>query len=389
MKKKKIIILGSTGSIGKKTINILKQNKKEFNIELLSTNKNISEVIKQAKIFNVKNIIINDYHKFKEAKNKFRNLKINFYNSFKDLKKILKKNFFFYSMVSIVGLNGLYPTLKLIKHSKNIAIVNKESLICAWDIIQKMLKKYKTNFIPIDSEHFSIFELIKNDKLNNIEKVFITASGGPFLNYSKKKLLNVSIKETLNHPNWKMGKKISIDSATMMNKVFEVIEAKNIFQIDYKKIFILIHPKSYIHAIIKFYNGQIKLLAHEADMKIPIHNSLFPNNKKKIVTHDINLKLLNNLNLNYINKKKFPLTNILRNLPKKNSLFETALVTINDYYVEKFLNKTINFSLLVKLIYNNATNNEFAKYKLIYPKNIKDINKTIKEVSLKLDSKGI
>jgi 1-deoxy-D-xylulose-5-phosphate reductoisomerase len=388
--KKKIIILGSTGSVGKKTIKILRRDKEKFKIKLLSTNTNILTVIKQAKEFKVKNIIINDYNKFIEAKKKFKSLNINFYNSFFDFKKILKNEIIYYTMVSIVGLNGLHPTLELIKYSKNIAIVNKESLICAWSLINRQLKRYKTNFIPIDSEHFSILELIKNEKLNNIEKVFITASGGPFLNYSKKELSKVSVKQTLNHPTWKMGKKISIDSATMMNKVFEVIEAKNIFNINYKKISILIHPKSYIHSIIKFYNGQIKLLAHEADMKIPIHNSLYPSNVlKKIRTKKINLNLLNNLNLIFVSKKKFQVTKILDHMPKKNSLFETALVTINDYYVEKFLNKKINFSLLTKLIYKSSFDKDFTKYKSLYPKNIKIINNTIKDVRLKLELKGI
>ena len=186
-------------------------------------------------------------------------------------------------MVSIMGLDGLEPILKLIKYTQNIAIVNKEPLICGWDLIKKELKKYKTNFIPVDSEHFSIFELLKNSRNDVVEKIFITASGGPFLNFTKSRLSNVTIKDALNHPNWKMGKKISIDSATMMNKVFEVIEAKNIFNLDYNKISILIHPKSYIHAIIKFNNGQIKILAHEPNMKIPIHNSLYLKDVKKLI----------------------------------------------------------------------------------------------------------
>ena len=387
--KKKIIILGSTGSIGKNTIKIIKKDKKNFDIKLLSTNKNISEVIKQAKEFNVKNIIICDYAKFIEAQKKYKSLNITFYNSFSILDKILNKQKIFYSMISLIGLDGLNPTLKLIKYSKNIAVVNKESLICGWSLIKKELKKFKTNFIPIDSEHFSISELIKNKDLTTIDKIYITASGGPFLNHSKTKLSKVSVKDALNHPNWKMGKKISIDSATMMNKVFEVIEAKNIFDISYNKISILIHPKSYVHALIKFNNGQIKILAHEADMKIPIHNSLYFQNPKRILTNDLDLNLLNNLNLKKIDYKKFPTTKIIYSLPKINSLYETALVTINDYFVFKFLENKIKFNKLISLICKYSNHRHFTKLQKLPVKNINDIYKTREYVSLKLDILGI
>jgi 1-deoxy-D-xylulose-5-phosphate reductoisomerase len=387
--KKKIIILGSTGSIGKSTINIIRKDKKSFDVKLLSTNKNISEIIKQAKEFNVKNIIISDHAKFIKIKNKYKKLNINFYNSFSILDKLFNKQKIFYSMISLVGIDGLDPTLKLIKCSENIAVVNKESLICGWSLIQKKLKKFKTNFIPIDSEHFSISELIKNKNLSTIEKIYITASGGPFLNYSKSKLSKVSVNDALKHPNWKMGKKISVDSATMMNKVFEVIEAKNIFDINYNKISILIHPKSYIHALIKFNNGQIKILAHEADMKIPIHNSLYFKIPKKIKTNNLDLYTLNNLGLKKISHEQFPTTKIINSLPKTNSLYETALVTINDYFVFKFLENKINFKRLIYLICKYSNHMNFTKLKKIPVKNINDIYKTREYVSYKLDILGI
>ena len=179
--RKKIIILGSTGSIGKKTFNLIKKNKKNFEIKLFSKNKNISEIIKQAKVCKVKDLVINDYNKYILAKKKYKNLKINFHNSFSVIDKLFKKKEIFYSMMSLVGLDGLKPTLQLIRYSQNIAIVNKESLICGWTLIKKNLKKNKTNFIPVDSEHYSIFSLIEKNPVK-IEKVYITASGGPFLN---------------------------------------------------------------------------------------------------------------------------------------------------------------------------------------------------------------
>ena len=186
-----------------------------------------------------------------------------------------------------------------------------------------------------------------------------------------------------------MGKKISIDSATLMNKVFEVIEAKNIFNIPYNKISILTHPKSYIHAIIKFKNGITKILAHEPDMMIPIYNSIFNKNDKTLNSKTINLNILNNLKLRNVNKDKFELIKLLERLPKKNSLYETILITINDFFVFKFLKGEINFNKLVKLILKISNSNEYLKYKKIKPKNTKEIYELRDYVSLKLEKLSI
>ena len=385
---KKIAILGSTGSIGETTLKIIKKDKKNFVVNLLTTNKNVNKIYKQAKEFKVKNIIISDSNAYRKAQNRFKKSKINFYNNYDNLNKILKtKNDLV--MCSITGLNGLLPTLKSIKHTKKILIANKESIICGWNLINKEVKKYKTNFVPIDSEHFSIWSLLQNYNSKDIDKIFITASGGPFLKLPKQQFSNISIKKALNHPNWKMGKKITIDSATLMNKVFEVIEAKNIFNLDYSKILILTHPKSYLHAITKFKNGLIKLLLHDPDMKIPIYNSIYSSNTKSIKTHSLNLKILNNLELKKVDTKKFPLIKLLNKLPNHTSLFETVLITTNDYLVFKFLKKKINFLKLIKLIVRISNFKEFQKFKKIKPKNIDDIYKVRDYVSLKLDSLSV
>ena len=387
--KKKIVILGSTGSIGKNTIKIIRNDKKNFDIKLLSTNKNISEVIKQAKEFNVKNVIINDYSKYIEVKKKYKKLKINFYNSFSIIDKLFKKKEVFYSMISIIGIDGLNPSLQLIKYSKNIAFVNKESIICGWNLIKKELNKFKTNFIPIDSEHFSIYSLIQNSSNDLIDKVFITASGGPFLKFSNKRLKKIKKKEALNHPNWKMGKKISIDSSTMMNKVFEVIEAKKLFNLKYKDIIILTHPKSYVHAIVKFQNALIKLLIHEPDMKIPIYNSLYPQAKKKVKSDNLNLSILNNLELKQIDYRKFPLITLLNSLKEKDSLYETILVVVNDFFVTKYLNNEIKYHEMIKLIYKYCNYKQFLKYRKNSVQNVKDIYKLRDYVRLKLTNLGV
>ena len=387
--KKKVIILGSTGSIGSKTFNILKKDNNNFDVLLLSTYSNVDKIVKQAKELKVKNIIINNIQKYKKAKIKYAKQDFKIFNNFSDIKKIIGKKKIYYSMVSVSGLDGLEPTLILSKYSKNLAIVNKESLICGWNLIKKKLIKFKTNFIPIDSEHYSIYTLLQNYSYNDVEKVYITASGGPFLNYPKKKFKFIVPNTALKHPNWKMGKKITIDSSTLMNKVFEVIEAKNLFNLSYKKISILTHPKSYIHAIIKFNNGITKILIHDPDMKIPIYNSIYKDKLKKITSKNLDIKILNNPLLKEVNSNKFPLVNLLKNLPKKNSLFETILVTVNDYFVFKFLEKKIEYKDMINLILKILNSSEFVRYKKIQPKKMEDIYKLRDYVSLKLSRMSI
>ncbi len=386
--KKKIVILGSTSSIGKSLLSIIKKNKKNFKIELLTANTNYKDLINQANKFNVKNIIITDLNSFKKTKAICKNKKINIFQNFESLKKILPRKVD-YVMSAISGISGLLPTYKIINRTKLIAIANKESIVCAWPLIKKELKKNKTRFIPVDSEHFSIFSLLDDTNKNEIEKIYITASGGPFINLPKKQFKKIKLSDALKHPNWSMGKKITIDSATLMNKVFEVIEAKNIFNIDYNKILILTHPKSYVHAIIKFKNGLSKFLIHEPDMKIPIYNSIFNKSYQNLKTDSLNFRILNNLNLKKVEKSKFPLVSLLEKLPKNSSLYETVLLTINDYLVYKFLDKKINFQKLTKLIYKISNLKEFQKFKKIQPKNIKDIYNLRDYVHLKLDALGI
>ena len=387
--KTKIAILGSTGSIGKTLINILKNDKKNFEIVLLSSNKNIIELEKQVDLFNVKNLIITDkksYLKIK-SKNKFKKKKI--HNDFSNINKIFR-NKIDYVMSSISGIEGLNPTIKIIKHTKKIAIANKEAIICGWNIIQNELDKNKTKFIPVDSEHFSIhYALKKNMNHKNIENIFLTASGGPLKDLPLNKFKSIKINDALKHPNWKMGKKISIDSATMMNKVFEIIEAHKIFNVPYKKLKILIHPKSYVHAIIKFSDGMIKIIAHDTSMTIPIHNSIYYDKNKFLKTKNLNIKSLNSLELYKVNYEKFPLVKIISKLIDKNSLFETVIVAANDELVSQFLNKKIKFTDLSSKLIKFINLKEFNKYKKIKPKNIESIEKLNQYVRFKINNISI
>jgi 1-deoxy-D-xylulose-5-phosphate reductoisomerase len=292
-------------------------------------------------------------------------------------------------MCAISGFEGLRPTIDVIKFTKVIAIANKESIICGWNLIKKKLHKYKTKFIPIDSEHFSIWSLIGESRNINFEKIYLTASGGPFRTYPLNQFKNITPKEALKHPNWLMGKKISIDSATMMNKVFEIIEAKKIFDLDYKQLQILIHPQSYLHAIVKFNNGLTKFLVHDTNMTIPIFNSINFDNRKILLSKPLNLKILNNLSLENVNKIRFPLVKVIDKLTNFDSLFDTVVVCANDLLVSKFLNGDIKFIDISKILLKILSLKEFKKYKKIQPKKINDIQIISKLVSLKIASLGV
>ena len=381
--KKKIAILGSTGSIGKQTLEIIKKNKKNFRIILLSTNKNINEITRQVKAFRPKYLIITNYEKFKYFKKKNKNLKI--YNNYKCFKKIFPKKID-YVMSSISGFTGLQPTLEVIKHTKLIAIANKESIICGWNLINIELRKNKTKFVPIDSEHFSIWSLANNN-YENIDEIFITASGGPFLNKKRKNLVNVKPFQAIKHPRWKMGKKISIDSATMVNKIFEIIEASKIFNISTNKIKILSHPNSYVHAILKFKNGLSKILIHDTSMKIPIFNSLYLEKTLKTYPTKLNIKKLNSLDLNTVSIKQFPVLDLIKYFySKKNTLLETVLVSANDELVDLFLKKKIKFLDISKYLKATLNLKEFKKLRSKKPNNLVQITKLNKYVRLKTRS---
>ena len=370
--KKNIAILGSTGSIGKTLINIIKKDKKNYNIILLTSNKNHNDLLKQAYSFNVKNLIITNPDIFKHVKKKKLKKKINIYNNFNDLDKIFPKKID-YVMSAISGIAGLDPTCKIIKYSKKIAVANKEAIICGWNIIKKDLKRYKTDFIPVDSEHFSAWFGIKGFSIKEINKIYLTASGGPFLNYPLNKFKKINKSMALKHPNWKMGGKISIDSATMMNKVFEIIEAKNIFDIPYKRLSIVVHPSSYVHSIINFNNGMTKLIVHDTNMAIPIQNTLSANVKNTTILDELNINKLNNLNFQKINIKKFPVVKILNKLSHKSSLYETLIVSTNDKLVNLFLNNQINFLDIQKYLLIILNNKKFKKLKKIEPKTVSEI----------------
>ena len=368
--KKKIAILGSTGSIGKSTLEVIKKDKKNFDVVLLSANNNFKALIKQAKQFKAKNVLINNKKFYLRVKKSLKKTKV--FSGNTSMKKIIPGKID-YTMSAIVGIAGLQPTIDAIKISKAVAIANKETIICGWEVLSKQIKKYKTKIFPVDSEHFAIMELTKNVSNNEVQNIIITASGGPFLNIPINRLKNVKPKEAVKHPNWKMGKKISVDSANLMNKVFEIIEATKLFKFDKSKYKILIHPQSYVHSIIRFKNGITKMILYNTDMKIPISNTLYKNNNSLLGTSKIDVKIFNKLRFQTVNIKKFP---SIKFINKCFTLgFSTPIVinAANEVLVNLFLKGKISFLDIVGTINKIIKDKEFKKYARRKARSIKDI----------------
>ena len=382
----KIAILGSTGSIGDHTLDIIRKDRKNFEVVLLTANKNYKKLIKQAKDFKVRNILIYNDKYYEYLKEKFKNKKINIFSRKNKLSEIFNRKID-YTMCAISGLDGLKPTLEAIKFSKTIGIANKESIICGWYLIKKNLKKYNTKFIPIDSEHFSIWNLTKEYSNDDIEEIILTASGGPLLNLPIRVQKTITPEKAVRHPNWKMGKKISIESANLMNKVFEIIEAYRMFGFDLEKYKILVHPQSYVHAIIKFKNGLIKMLLHDTDMKIPIFNSIYDKKINYISSKKINSKTLNNLNFYEVDKIKFPSIKLLKKISKENTLYDTVITIANDELVKLFLQHKISLRQIVENLTKIINLKEYKKY---FSKKPTSLNKILKVSELvRLKTKGI
>ena len=386
----KISILGSTGSIGLNSLKLINEKKKLFNVNILLANKNYKLICNQIEKFSPKIFIINDLKTFLKVKKKFKRKKVKIkYRLEKSLYKITKSDI---TIAAIPGIAGLRPTIELLKKSNKILIANKESIICGWDIIKKIALKHKTKIIPIDSEHFSIMQLLKYHSINDVKKIYITASGGPFLKIKLSKLKKIRPAEALKHPKWKMGKKISIDSATLMNKMLEVMEAQKLFTIDLDKIEIIIHPESLVHAIIEFKNGLNKLIYHETTMLIPLANAIFDKNIDQDDYSKLNIlnkksSIFKKLNFLKVESKRFPIIKLKKRFNEYKSS-PIIINAINEILVDQFLKKKIGFTSFYNFFLKVLNDSNYKKYAIKVPKNITDIllidqwsrNKTLEKI---------
>ena len=373
MKKLSISILGSTGSVGKSIFRIIDRKKNTFKINFLFANKNFTSICKQITKYKPKYFIINNSKVFQKIKKKFKNTNTKILNKF-EISNFKDKNDIV--ICALPGIAGLKPTIEIIKYSKKVLIANKESIICGWDLIKKKASKYKTKIIPIDSEHYSIMKLLEVNKLDEISKIYLTASGGPFLHLKKSKLKKIKPSDALKHPNWKMGKKITIDSATLMNKILELIEAKKLFDIPKEKIDIIIHPQSLVHAIVILNNGLVKFIYHETSMIIPIANAMFEKNFKieNILGKNFLSKkyIIKDLNFRKVNRSTFPIIDLKE---KVNEYYSSPIIinAVNEVAVNKFLERKIPFLNIYSAIKAIMRDRNYKKYAIKKPKNLTEI----------------
>ncbi len=341
--KKRIAILGSTGSIGTQALEVIQQNPEKFEVEVLTANNNVDVLIGQAKMFQPNAVVIANPDKYKYISEALKNEPIKVYAGTDALNQVVQMETIDLVLTAMVGYSGLMPTYNAIKAGKNIALANKETMVVAGEIITKTALEKKVEILPVDSEHSAIFQCLVGEFMNPIEKIYLTCSGGPFRGKSEEELQNVTIDNALKHPNWEMGAKITIDSATLMNKGFEMIEACWLFGLKASKIDVIVHPQSIIHSIVQFEDGSMKAQMGLPDMKLPIQYALgFP---ARIKNDYPRFNFLNYPSLNF----ELPNTKIFRNLAlafeaiKMGGNIPCILNAANEVAVEAFLSGKITF----------------------------------------------
>jgi 1-deoxy-D-xylulose-5-phosphate reductoisomerase len=348
--KKKIAILGSTGSIGSQALEVVKSNPDHFEIVVLSAQNSVDKLIAQALEFKPAAVVIGCKNYFKKVYDSLSPNNIEVYSGTDDLNNIAKREDVDIALVALVGFAGLKPVMNAIEAGKTVALANKESLVVAGEILNKLSKEHNARIIPVDSEHSAIFQCLVGESKKSIEKIYLTASGGPFYGEDLKFLKNVTARQALQHPRWKMGKKITIDSASLMNKGLEVIEAKWLFDLEPNQIEVLIHPQSILHSLVQFVDGSMKAQMGLPDMRIPIHYALSYPDRIFAPFPRFDFSLIPKLTF------EKPDTNTFRNLSLAYHALEVGgnmpcvLNSANEVAVNAFLSGSINFLQITDVV---------------------------------------
>ncbi len=348
--KKRLAILGSTGSIGTQSLEVVSQNPEAFEVEVLTANNNVDLLITQAKTFQPNAVVIANKNKYAYISDALKNEPIKVYAGQDALNQVVQMETVDMVITAMVGYSGLIPTYHAVKAGKNIALANKETLVVAGEIITKIAREQKVEILPVDSEHSAIFQCLVGEFMNPVEKIYLTCSGGPFRRKSMEELKHVTVENALAHPNWDMGAKITIDSATLMNKGFEVIEAHWLFGLPSSKIEVIVHPQSIIHSIVQFEDGSMKAQIGLPDMKLPIQYAIgFP---YRIKNEFPRFNFLDYPTLEF----EPPNTKIFRNLAlsfealDKGGNMPCILNAANEVVVEAFLKHKISFLQMPEII---------------------------------------
>lgn len=355
---KKISILGSTGSIGTQTIDIVRLNS-DVEVVGLSAHKNIDLLEKQIREFKPQVASIWEEDDAKLLKDRVKDIDVRIVFGMEGLIEVACINESDIIVTAVVGMIGIQPTIAAIKAKKNIALANKETLVCAGHIIMPLAREMNINIYPVDSEHSAIFQCL--DKNNPVKKILLTASGGPFRGFTKEELKNVTLEDALKHPNWSMGKKITIDSATMINKGLEIIEASHLFDMDIDDIEVVIQKESIIHSMVEFKDNGIIAQLGTPDMKLPISYALFYPERRYISEARVDFNTLSTLNFSKPDPEVFEGLKMAISAGKRGGSAPTVLNAANEWAVDKFLNNKIKFIDIPYLIGMALDNHEFTK----------------------------
>jgi 1-deoxy-D-xylulose-5-phosphate reductoisomerase len=356
---KRIALLGSTGSIGTQALDVISRYPDEFIAEILTAGNNIELLIEQAKKFQPDSVVIGNTNHYNLLKESLKNLPIKVYAGNEAIEQVVAGDNIDVVLVSMVGYSGLKPTISAIKAGKDIALANKETLVVAGHIISEAILKSGSRLIPVDSEHSAILQCLAGESANLIEKITLTASGGPFLNYSYKKLKSVGPGDALRHPNWNMGNKITIDSASMMNKGLEVIEAKWLFDLNPSQIEVLIHPQSIIHSFVHFSDGSVKAQLGIPDMRVPILYALSYPDRFISDLPRLNLNDYRSLRFQSPDLKKFRNLALAYSALKEGGNMPCILNAANEVAVDAFLKGRIGFLQLPDIVEYAMDETEF------------------------------
>lgn len=347
---KNISILGSTGSIGTQTLEVIRNYPEKFSVKALSANRNINLIIEQAREFKPDIIHITDNSQINELKTALKDTKVKILTGEKGLIDTATYKPVDIVLSAIVGFAGLIPTIEAIKAGKHIALANKETLVVAGEIVTTLARDKNVNIIPVDSEHSAIYQVMQGENYDLVRRLILTASGGPFRNFRLKKLEKVTKEDALKHPNWNMGNKITIDSATMMNKGFEVIEAYHLFKIPPFKIEVVIHPQSIIHSMVEFKDRSVKAQMGLPDMRVPIQYALSYPERFKNSFPELNFAEHTELTFEQPDDKKFPALGIAFEAIRRGGNFPCIINAANEIAVDAFLNNKIAFMQIPQIV---------------------------------------
>jgi len=384
---KNISILGSTGSIGTQALDIMRNKKEEYKVLAISGNLNIDLLYKQAVEFKPKYVVAMNNEGYKYLKEKLKVYDIEVLKSMEGLEFIATIKEADIVLTSVVGMIGIKPTISAIRAGKIIALANKETMVAAGEIVNEELKKSRAKIIPVDSEHSALFQCLNGENINEVKRLVITASGGPFRRKTKEELLDITPEMALKHPKWNMGKKISIDSATLMNKALEVIEAHYLFNVEYDKIDVIVHPQSIIHSMVEYIDGSIKAQMGNTSMLHPIQYALEYPNRSSGLAKRLDLLTNNELTFEKPDTDTFECLNLGYYAGKIGGSMPTVLNAANEEAVRLFLNKNIKF-LEIGQIVKQAMDNHVVEHNLTIDKILEIEVRTRNYVNLLINKDG-